>query len=58
MQTIINIYQNISLIRKNTPKKIQTTSVQSTNVQSTSNVKTGVYSLTSIIGIATTSLVI
>lgn len=61
MQTIINIYQNISLmrknifikVRKNTPKKIQTT-----GVQSTSNVKTGVSSLTSIIGIATTSLVI
>lgn len=40
-------------IRKNTPKKIQTTSVQAT-----SNVKTGISSLTSIIGIATTSLVI
>lgn len=38
-------------VRKNTPKKIQTT-----GVQSTSNVKTGVSSLTSIIGIATTSL--
>lgn len=61
MQTIINIYLNISLIRKNifikirknTPKKIQTT-----GVQSTSNVKTGVSSLTSIIGIATTSLAV
>lgn len=42
---------NTIKVRKNTPKKIQTT-----GVQSTSNVKTGVSSLTSIIGIATTSL--
>lgn len=42
---------NTIKVRKNTPKKIQTRSVQST-----SNVKTGVSSLTSIIGIATTSL--
>lgn len=42
---------NTIKVRKNNPKKIQTRSVQST-----SNVKTGVSSLTSIIGIATTSL--
>lgn len=42
---------NTIKVRKNTPKKIQTRSVQAT-----SNVKTGVSSLTSIIGIATTSL--
>lgn len=42
---------NTIKVRKNTPKKIQTRSVQST-----SNVKTGVSSLTSIIGIATTSI--
>ena len=59
MQTIINIYLNISLIRKNifikirknTPKKIQTR-----GVRTTSNVKTGVSSLTGIIAIASTSL--
>lgn len=42
---------NTIKVRKNTPKKIKTRSVQAT-----SNVKTGVSSLTSIIGIATTSL--
>lgn len=59
MQTIINIYLNISLIRKNifikirknTPKKIQTR-----GVRTTSNVETGVSSLTGIIAIASTSL--
>lgn len=42
---------NTIKVTKNTPKKIQTRSIQST-----SNVKTGVSSLTGIIGIATTSL--